>query len=217
MISIVTVDWVPPFARGLLRDLRLRWALEEAGMPYKMRFVPLMGRDAPDFRALQPFGQIPVLEEDGKTMFETGAILLHLGERSEKLLPRKADGRAEAVTWLFSALNTIEPQLQALTMHDRFHKDEGWYAPARASVEEVAKKRLAALAGVMDTRDFVAAERFTVADIAMTTVLRIVMHTDLVESFPALGAYKRRMEARPAFAKSLADQLADIDAHAPKG
>lgn len=217
MIAVHTVDWVPPFARGLLRDLRLRWALEEAGLQYEMKFVPLMGRDAPDWRALQPFGQIPVYEEDGKSMFETGAVLLHLAAKSNALAPADADGKSEMTTWLFAALNSVEPQLQALVMHDRFHRDKDWYDGARASVEEVAKKRLGDLAKVLETRDFLAAGRFTIADIAMTTVLRIVMHTDLVESFAPLGAYKARMEARPAFQKSLADQLRDIDAHAPKG
>ncbi len=216
MIAIHTVDWVPPFARGLLRDLRLRWALEEAGLPYEMKFVPLMGRDGPDWRALQPFGQIPVYEEDGKTMFESGAILLHLAAKSGALAPADADDAAEMATWLFAALNTVEPQLQALVMHDRFHRDKDWYQGARDGVEEIAKKRLGDLAGVLNDREQIAARQFTVADIAMTTVLRIVMHTDLVESFAPLGAYKARMEARPAFQKALAGQLADIDAHAPQ-
>ncbi|WP_428407266.1 glutathione S-transferase family protein [Hyphococcus sp.] len=216
MIAIHTVDWVPPFARGLLRDLRLRWALEEAGLPYKMKFVPLMGRDGPDWRALQPFGQIPVYEEGGKTMFETGAILLHLATKSAALSPAEADAKNEMTTWLFAALNSVEPQLQAIVMHDRFHRDKDWYQGARDGVEEIAKKRLGDLASVLKDREFIAAGRFTVADIAMTTVLRIVMHTDLVESFAPLGAYKARIEARPAFQKALAAQLADIDAHAPQ-
>jgi len=217
MIAIHTVDWVPDFARGLLRDLRLRWALEEAGLTYEMKFVPLGGRDAPDWRARQPFGQIPVYDEDGKTMFETGSILLHLAEKSDKLAPGDTDAKAEMATWLFAALNTVEPQLQALVMHDRFHRDKDWYQGARDSVEEIAKKRLGDLASVLDSRNFLAAGRFTVADIAMTTVLRIVMHTDLVTRDDRLAAYLKRCEDRPAFQKALSDQLADIDAHAPKG
>lgn len=215
MIAIHTVDWVPDFARGLLRDLRLRWALEEAGLAYEMKFVPLGGRDAPDWRAKQPFGQIPVYEEDGKVMFETGAILLHLAEKSDKLAPGDADGKAEMTTWLFAALNTVEPQLQALVMHDRFHRDKDWYQGARASVEEIAKKRLGELSVALESRDWLAAGRFTIADIAMATVLRIVMHTDLVTQDAVLGPYLKRCEARPAFQKALADQLADIDAHTP--
>jgi len=217
MIAIHTVDWVPPFARGLLRDLRLRWALEEADLPYEVKFVPLGGRDAPDWRARQPFGQIPVYDEDGKTMFETGSILLHLAEKSDKLAPGDTDAKAEMATWLFAALNTVEPQLQALVMHDRFHRDKDWYQGARDSVEEIAKKRLSDLASVLDSRNFLAAGRFTVADIAMTTVLRIVMHTDLVTRDDRLAAYLKRCEDRPAFQKALSDQLADIDSHAPKG
>lgn len=217
MIAIHTVDWVPPFARGLLRDLRLRWALEEAGLPYEMKFVPLGGRDDPGWRAIQPFGQIPVYEEDGETMFETGAILMHLAGKSGALAPEDAKARNEMTTWLFAALNSVEPQLQALVMHDRFHRDKDWYQGARNSVEEVAKKRLGDLAEHLKDREYLAASRFTVADIAMTTVLRIVMHTGLVESFGPLGVYKARMEARPAFQTALAGQLADIDAHAPQG
>lgn len=215
MITVATVDWVPPFARGLLRDLRLRWALEEAGLSYTMEFVPLMGRDDPAWRARQPFGQIPVYEEDGLKMFETGAVLLRLSEKSDALGPKDDAARAEMIQWLFAALNTVEPQLQAITMHDRFHKDLDWYPAARASVVEIAEKRLNDLAKALGDRPYLAAGRFTVADIAMTTVLRIPGHTDLVTGVPALAAYLERMQARPAFARALAGQLADIDAHKP--
>lgn len=229
MIRVTTVDWVPPFARGLLRDLRLRWALEEAGLSYEMKFVPLMGRDDPGYRALQPFGQIPTYEEEGLKLFETGAILLRLAEKSPALAPAKNAANdaakdatrgaewAEMTQWLFAALNTVEPQLQAITMHDRFHKDKDWFEGARASVVEIAEKRLGDLAQAIAGRPYLAAGRFTVADIAMTTVLRIPGHTDLVTSIPALAAYLEAMEARPAFQKALAAQLADIDANAPKG
>lgn len=216
MIAVTTVDWVPPFAHGLLRDLRLRWALEEAGLPYEMRYVPLNGRDAPDYRARQPFGQIPVYEEDGREMFETGAILLHLAEKSEALAPAAAADRIDMTVWLFAALNTVEPHLQHLLALDRFHKQADWRAGAREAGEAMAVKRLGELAACMAERDYLAAGRFTVADIAMTTVLRIAGHTDLVERFPDLSAYKARLEARPAFRKSLADQLAAIEAHTPK-
>jgi glutathione S-transferase len=216
MIAVTTVDWVPPFAQGLLRDLRLRWALEEAGLDYEMRYVPLSGRDAPDYRARQPFGQIPVYEEDGREMFETGAILLHLAEKSGALAPAGSAEKIEMTVWLFAALNTIEPHLQQLLMLDRFHKDKEWRAGARIPTEAMVLKRLGELAACMGARGYLAADRFTVADIAMTTVLRIVGHTDLVERFPVLAAYKARMQDRPAFRKSLADQLAAIEAHAPK-
>ncbi len=216
MIAVTTVDWVPPFAHGLLRDLRLRWALEEAAIPYEMRYVPLNGRDAPDYRARQPFGQIPVYEEDGKEMFETGAVLLHLAEKSGALAPADPAEKIDMTVWLFAALNTIEPHLQQLVMLDRFHKDKDWQAGARAETSAMAAKRLGELGAALGDQEYLAAGRFTVADIAMTTVLRIIGHTDMVESVPALGAYKARCEARPAFQKSLADQLADIAAHTPK-
>ena len=217
MIAVTTVDWVPPFAHGHLRDLRLRWALEEAGLAYEMRFVPLMGRDAPDYRALQPFGQIPVYEEDGRAMFETVAVLLHLSEKSAALAPADADGRAEMTTWLFAALNTVEPPLQHLKMVDVFHRNQDWRAAHRPSAVEAAQKRLGDLAKVLDGRDFIAAGRFTVADIAMATVLRIVNHTDMVAQHAPLARYLSRSEERPAFQTALAGQLADIAAHTPKG
>ncbi len=216
MIAVTTVDWVPPFAHGLLRDLRLRWALEEAGLPYEMRFVPLNGRDEPAYRARQPFGQIPLYEEDGKEMFETGAILLHLAEKSDALAPPAPADRIDMTVWLFAALSTIEPHLQQIVMLDLFHKGKDWQAGARAETEAMARKRLGELAAAMGGRDFLAGGRFSVADIAMTTVLRIVGHTDFLTGLPALGVYKAACEARPAFQKALAGQLADIERHAPK-
>src|SRR5919201_6899364 len=108
MITISAFRWVPPFAQGQVRDLRARWALEEAGLPYKTRLLEMGDQDKPDYRALQPFGQVPILEEDGHVLFETGAIVLHVGERCDALLPKDAGARARAVQWLIAALNSIE-------------------------------------------------------------------------------------------------------------
>jgi glutathione S-transferase len=150
-------------------------------------------------------------------MFETGAVLLHLTEKSPALAPEDAAGKAEMTTWLFAALNTIEPPLQHLKMVDVFHRKQEWYAAYRPSAVEIAHKRLGDLAKILDGRDFIAAGRFTTADIAMATVLRIVNHIDLIAQHDAVAAYLARCEARPAFQKALASQLADIAAHAPKG
>ena len=111
MITISAFRWVPPFAQGQVRDLRVRWALEEAGLPYKTRLLEQGDQDKPDYRALQPFGQVPIFEEDGRVLFETGAIVLHIGERCEALLPKDSDARARATQWLIAALNSIEPHI----------------------------------------------------------------------------------------------------------
>ena len=121
MITISAFKWVPDFAQGLVRDLRARWALEEAGLPYKTRLLEMGDQDKPDYRALQPFGQVPILEEDGLVLFESGAIVLHIGERSEILLPKDANGRARAAQWLIAALNSIEPFVMNVAIIDLFY------------------------------------------------------------------------------------------------
>ena len=126
MITISAFKWVPEFAQGQVRDLRARWALEEAGLPYKTRLLELGDQDKSDYRALQPFGQVPILEEDGLVLFESGAIVLHIGERSEMLLPKDASGRARATQWLIAALNSIEPFVMNVALIDLFYKNEEW-------------------------------------------------------------------------------------------
>ena len=126
MITISAFKWVPEFAQGQVRDLRARWALEEAGLPYKTRLLELGDQDKPDYRALQPFGQVPILEENGLVLFESGAIVLHVGERSEALLPKDAGARARAVQWLVAALNSIEPFVMNVALIDLFYANEEW-------------------------------------------------------------------------------------------
>jgi glutathione S-transferase len=199
--------WVPPFARGLVRDLRVRWALEEAGLAYDERILGPDDRAAAEYRRLQPFGQVPVYEEDGLVLFESGAIVLHVAERSEALLPRDPGDRARTITWMFAALNTIEPRVQALAEIDLFHSGETWAKERRPAAVEALQTRLAELARCLNDREHLVG-RFTAADVLMTTVLRILRHTDLVAREPALAAYQRRCEARPAFEKALAAQMA---------
>ena len=124
MITLVAFRWVPPFGQGLVRDLRVRWALEEAGLPYRERLLALGEQASPEHRALQPFGQIPVYEEDGFVLFESGAIVLHIAEKTETLMPRDAEGRAHSIAWVFAALNSIEPYVWNLAMLDAFHAGE---------------------------------------------------------------------------------------------
>src|SRR5215468_9725894 len=146
MITISAFKWVPDFARGQVRDLRVRWALEEAGLPYETRLLEQGDQDKPDYRALQPFGQVPIFEEDGEVLFETGAIVLHIGERSETLLPKESMARARATQWLIAALNSIEPHIMAVATIDLFHKDQEWAKLRRPGAVEFASWRLKCLA-----------------------------------------------------------------------
>lgn len=207
MITISAFKWVPPFAQGLVRDLRVRWALEEAGLPYEVRLIGREDQASADYRARQPFGQVPAFEEDGLVLFESGAIVLHIGARSEVLLPADEVGRARAVTWLLAALNSIEIVIQQLAEVDFFHADQEWAKLRRPFVKQSIQKRLGELAAWLGDRDYLE-DRFTAGDLMMTTVLRILRHTDLVEAVPTLKAYQQRCEARPAFQRALAAQMA---------
>jgi len=215
MITVTAFAWVPPFAAGLVRDLRVRWALEEAGEPYEERLLQQGEQDGPEHRALQPFGQVPVYEEDGLVLFESGAIVLHVAERSEALLPREAGARARAVQWVFAALNSIEPHIWNLALIDLFYADAPWAKQRRPGAAEFVEKRLDALAASLGDKAYLDGDRFGAGDLVMTTVLRILRHTDLVAARPALHAYQTRCEARPAFQKALADQIAPFAKNAP--
>jgi glutathione S-transferase len=215
MIKVTAFAWVPPFAEGLVRDLRIRWALEEAGEPYEERLLQQGEQDTPEYRAIQPFGQVPVYEEDGLTLFESGAILLHIAERSDALLPRDPAARARAVQWVFAALNSIEPHVQNLALIDLFYAGEEWAKQRRPGAAEFVEKRLDALAASLRDKAYLDGDRFSAGDLMMTTVLRILRHTDLVAARPALHAYQLRCEARPAFQRALADQIAPFARNAP--
>ena len=215
MIKVTAFAWVPPFAAGLVRDLRVRWALEEAGEPYEERLINQGDQDLPEYRQIQPFGQVPVYEEDGLTLFESGAILLHIADRSDALLPADPAARARAIQWVFAALNSIEPHLWNLTLIDLFYPDEQWAKQRRPGVAEFVEKRLDALTKRLGNKQYLDDDRFTAGDLMMTTVLRILRHTDLVAARPALHAYQLRCEARPAFQKALADQVAPFAHNVP--
>lgn len=207
MITISAFRWVPPFAQGQVRDLRARWALEEAALPYCARLLEQGDQDKPEYRAMQPFGQVPVLEEDGKVLFETGAIVLHIGERSEALLPQDPDARARATQWLIAALSSIEPHIMNVAVLDLFYADEAWAKQRRPGAREFASRRLASLAGALGEKPYLDGDRFTAGDLMMATVLRIV--PDLVTD-PRLTAYVERCTARPAFRRAHAAQMSDF-------
>jgi glutathione S-transferase len=210
VITISAFKWVPDSARGQVRDLRVRWALEEAGIPYRTRLLEVGEQDQPEYRALQPFGQVPVFEEDGLVLFESGAIVLHIGERSDALLPKEPGARARAVQWLFAALNSIEPSVVNVAAIDAVYADAEWARLRRPGAVEFVQRRLSALARSLDEKRFLDGERFTAADLMMTTVLRFLNHTDIVSREPRLTSYVDRCTARPAFGRALDAQLRDL-------
>jgi glutathione S-transferase len=210
MITISAFQWVPDFARGQVRDLRVRWALEEAGLPYKTRLLEQGDQDKPDYRALQPFGQVPILEEDGVVLFETGAIVLHIGERCEGLLPKDPVARARATQWLIAALNSIEPYVINVALIDLFYADQEWAKLRRPGAVQFVQKRLAALSKALGDKPYLDGDRFTAGDLMMSTVLRILHHTDIVTSDRRLADYIERCTGRPAFQRALDAQLGDF-------
>jgi len=214
MITISAFKWVPEFARGQVRDLRARWALEEAGLRYRTRLLEQGEQDKPDYRSLQPFGQVPILEEDGLVLFESGAIVLYIGERAETLLPKDAAARARATQWLIAALNSIEPFVLNVALIDLFYADQEWAKLRRPGAVEFLQKRLSGLSTSLGNKLYLDGDRFTAGDLMMTTVLRILGYTDIVTSDPRLAAYIERCTARPAFRRALDAQIGDFRAAA---
>src|ERR1700730_897963 len=213
-IRLTAFKWVPPAAQGLVRDLRVRWALEEAGLPYKERLLDFGGQNTAEHRAVQAFGQMPVYEEDGLTLFESGSIVMHIGEKSPVLLPVEPGARARVRTWIIAALNSVEPHVQALAAIDLFFAKEEWARLRRPSALAMAQARLNAVAAALADREYLE-KQFSGADVLMTTVLRLIRHTTVVSDIPVLAAYQARCEARPAFKRALADQLAPFELYAP--
>jgi glutathione S-transferase len=210
MITVTALKWVPPFAQGLSRDLRVRWALEEAGLPYRLRQIDFPDQNSREHRARQPFGQVPVLDDDGLVLFESGAIVLHIAERSPALLPLDPAGQARATAWVLAALNTIEPVILQLGEIDFFHAGEPWTDARRPQAEAAVRQRLADLAAWLEGRAWLE-DRFTAGDLMMATVLRMLRHTALVEAEPTLAAYLARCEARPAFQRACRDHMAAFE------
>jgi glutathione S-transferase len=206
MITISAFKWVPDFAQGQVRDLRARWALEEAGLPYTTRLLAQGDQDKADYRELQPFGQVPIFEEDGFVLFESGAIVLHIGERCEALLPADAHARARATQWLIAALNSIEPYVMNVAVLDLFYANEEWAKLRKPGAVAFAQRRLSALSKSLGDKPYLDGDRFTAGDLMMTTVLR---------TLPALNderlnAYVARCMARPAFKRAIDAQIGDF-------
>lgn len=207
MITLWTYDWVPEFAAPLMRAFRARWALEEAGLPYEVATVSIGDEQrSAAHLARQPFGQAPAFEDDDVVLFESGAIVLHIAAGSAALMPTAPAERARAISWMFAALNTLEPAIQELASIDFFHADEGWAKDRRPDAEAFVRDRLNLLDKALGSRDYLEGT-FTAGDLMTADVLRILDHTDLLEAAPMLKAYKTRCENRPAFQRAMSAQL----------
>jgi glutathione S-transferase len=214
-MQVTAFKWVPPFAEGLVRDLRVRWALEEAGFGYDDRLLDSEDQASPDYRAWQPFGQVPAFRDERVEMFESGAIVLYLARKTDHLIPKDEAGQAMVTTWMFAALNSVEPSVNNLAVIDLFHAGEGWTVERRPQVEAMLRRRLEDLQAALGDRRWLVNDRFSAADILMVTVLRGLRHTDILADYPALADYVARAEGRPAFKRALADQIKPFRQHAP--
>ena len=206
-ITITAFEESPDRGRGLARDMRVRWALEEVGQPYDVRLVSFRAMKQPGHLALHPFGQIPTYEEGDLALFESGAILMHIAERHPGLLPTDADGRARAITWMFAAVSTMEPVIVEREMARYVEGDRSWYQERLAMVEDRIRKRLGELAARLGSADWLDGA-FSAADILMVTVLRRLEGSGIVEDYPNLAAYVARGQARPAYKRAFDAQLA---------
>jgi glutathione S-transferase len=197
----------PDRGKGLARDMRVRWALEEVGQPYDVRLVSFEEMKQPAHLALHPFGQIPTYEEDDLVLFESGAIVLHLAERHAGLLPDDANARARAISWMFAALNTVEPPIVERSMIGLLERDETWYAQRLPAVEGRLRKRLGELSRRLGDADWLDGA-FSAGDLMMVSVLLRSKSSGILDEYPNLSAYVARGEARPAYQRAFAAQLA---------
>ena len=213
-IEITAFKSVPDFAQGLVRDLRARWALEEAGFDYRVR---LLGSARPaEYIQEQPFDQVPCFRDDQVSIFESGAIVQYIGEKCEALLPRETQARYRAIQWTYAALNSVEPAILNVFAVTVFHADQEWAKLRRTGAEEFARLKLKRVSDWLDEKQWLEGDRFTIGDLILVTVLRFLKHTDIVADFPNLAAYQKRGESRPAFQRALSDQLAVFAANQPQ-
>jgi glutathione S-transferase len=206
-VEVTAYRSVPAFAEGRIKDVRVRWALEEIGKPYRVRLIDGIFEDKPPaYLADQPFGQVPVYRDGTLALFESGAILIHIGEGDERLLPRDQAGRSRAIGWAIAALNSVEPGIQTLVTLSVAGRGTDWQAPASAAARPFAEKRLAQLAVALGNRDWLE-DQFTIGDLVMVDVLRNAPES-LLSSHPRLATYVARGTARPAFKTAIAAHLA---------
>ena len=213
--EITAFRWVPDFAAGLVRDLRIRWALEEIEQSYRVRLLDATNPRPAEYFQEQPFGQVPSYRDDQVQLFESGAILLHLAIEDERLLPFDRNPRMRSVAWMIAALNSIEPIILQLLAIDIFNRGQEWTRERRPQVVEFLEARLGKLSDALGDKEWFEG-RFTIGDLMVVAVLRQLRHTDIVAKFPNLAALVARAEARPAFQRALADQLAVFKEHQPE-
>jgi glutathione S-transferase len=215
-ITITAFERSPDGGKGLARDMRVRWALEEVGQPYDVRLLSFKAMRKPAHLALQPFGQIPTYEEGDLALFESGAIVFHIAERHAGLLPDDANARARAITWMFAALNTVEPPIFDRDLAKVLEREEPWYEQRLRVLEKSIRKRLGDLSGRLGDADWLDGA-FSAGDLLMVTVLLRLKGSAMLDKYPNLSAYLARGEARPAYKRAFDAQLAVYTGKPPTG
>ena len=215
-VTITAFERSPDRGRGLARDMRVRWALEEVGQPYEVRLISFAAMKEPAHRTLHPFGQIPTYEEGDLALFESGAIILHVAEHRAGLLPGDANARARAIAWMFAALDTVEPPIIDRSMAVLFERDKPWYEERLPALDARVRDRLDELSIWLGDADWLDGA-FSAGDLLMVTVLRRLGGSGILEEYPNLSAYVARGEARPAYQRAFEDQLAVFTSNSPPG
>jgi glutathione S-transferase len=216
-ITITAFERSPDGGKGLARDTRVRWALEEVGQPYEVRLVSFRAMKEPAHLALHPFGQIPTYEEGDLALFETGAIVLHIAERHAGLLPNDPNGRARAITWMFAAVNTVEPPILELGTARLLEGDKPWNKERLPLVEDRVRSRLKQLSARLGDADWLDGGAFSAGDLMMVSVLLRLRSSGILDEYPSLAAYLARGEARPAYKRAFDAQLAVYTGKSPAG
>lgn len=214
-IEVSAYDWVPEPAKGLVKDLRVRWMLEELGLSYRVRFLQAFAPKPGDYLKEQPFGQVPAYRDDEVQLFESGAILIHLAEKHRRFLPADPAGKARAIGWLCAGLSSVEPFVQQFALITGFYKDEEWAKLRRSGAEDMARMRLQQLADWLGDKEYLE-DGFSIGDMMMASVLRIGEKLPLFSEFPTLRTYLDRATARPAFQAALSAQMAGFTASPPQ-
>ncbi len=217
MITVSAFKWVPPFAQGQVRDHRVRWVLNEVGWPYRVRLLDVEDQRSDSYREQQPFGQVPVMTEDGRpAMFESGAIVLDVALRSGRLLPSDENLRGLAFSYLFAALNSIEPYLANLAEVEFFMADEAMKTARRPAVMTMVERRLGELDRIVGDREYLVGDQFSIADLMMASVLKIARGLEVLPRFGRLDAWQSRICERPAYRLAIAEQCAEFAQHSPR-
>ncbi len=213
---VTAYDWSPDRGRGLVRDMRVRWALEEVGQPYRVRYLSWGQQKEAAHRARNPFGQVPTYEEDGLVLFESGAIVLHIAENRPGLFPEDRAGRARAIGWMFAALDTVEPVIWDRVFATVIEGDKDWSKARLPAVEARIRERLDELAARLGEAEWLDGA-FSAGDLLMVAVLRVLSGSGIVEAYPNLASYIARGEARPAFVRALETLRAGLTGEPPAG